>query len=42
MLQKEKQIQEIKQVLLKADHKLEVDENFFQYLSKHGKFELVK
>ncbi|MBK6773448.1 MAG: hypothetical protein IPG78_15225 [Ignavibacteria bacterium] len=26
----------------KPGHAIEVDENFFQYLNKHGKFELVK
>ena len=26
----------------KPGHAIEVDENFFHYLSKHGKFELVK
>ena len=30
------------EIIPKADHKLEVDENFFQYLNRQGKFELVK
>jgi hypothetical protein len=30
------------EIIPKADDKIEVDENFFQYLNRQGKFELVK
>ena len=30
------------EIIPKAGHALEVDENFFQYLNRQGKFELVK
>ncbi|MBK8382682.1 MAG: hypothetical protein IPL16_12495 [Ignavibacteria bacterium] len=30
------------EIIPKAGHAIEVDENFFQYLNRQGKFELVK